>query len=84
MHVRASERGGQSRDGDDLERERSADAGMIAAGLLESLGIALGPQNEDSETYLEWASDLATYASHLRARSGTGDAPASLHVVRQR
>lgn len=57
----------------DIEQERSANACHVAAGVLQSLGEALGPQNEDSDTFLRWASELQTHVRHLRARSPSSD-----------
>lgn len=55
------------------QRERSANACHVAAGVLQSLGEALGDENEDAETFLLWASELQTHVRHLRARSTASD-----------
>lgn len=81
MHGKPRQESGQRDDSEQFERERSANACVLASDFMESLGTVLGPDNEDSETFLLWATDLRTHADHLRARSASVGAPASLRVV---
>jgi hypothetical protein len=54
----------------DAERLKSADACRVAAGVMQSLGEALGPHNDHSAAFLEWASRLASQERRLRAKPG--------------
>lgn len=71
-----------ARQGADIELERSANACHVLAGVAQSLGEALGPDNADADAFLRWATELQTHVSHLRARFEGEAAPAGLHVVR--
>lgn len=81
MHGRPGQRGGQRHD-TEAERERSANACHVLAGVAQSLGEALGPCNDHSKHMLEWASQLQSHVHDLRNPQEAPGAPGELRLVR--
>lgn len=81
MHGEPRQQDGQRDDSE--EAARSANACHVLAGVAQSLGEALGPENDHADSFLLWATQLQSHVRHLRDPQAGQEVPAEhLRVVR--
>ena len=70
------QQGALARCSNEAQRERAANAYMIAADLMQSLSDSLGAENEDCAWFAEFSSRLESRSRRLRQATAASDRPA--------